>query len=392
MSTPQSELSFETISGDESLIDDLELTGKVEFLGQSSSNDLYMNARLRMFYPTLRDESNYFTYDQGRTTFTSDLSFFDQLNSITFNPLLNKVRLNHPGFMRNKGINSVRLAETEEEFITGNFKGDYDLINGYNSSEVVLGFLNKETNEEEHFSYTMDFNGYPLDTYLEALYHHGDSVHLLIRSLLNEGDDYTFHLVEFDRSNNQFSQQYVATGNFSVLSSQTNSAFVLFEESEVDPDYGEVLSTDFYALNLETGEQIALSSFENNEVIQYPEFVDESIYRLDFDSSNSRIHLEQFSISDKTWHDLSSMEIVIPTETIENIPWEISNPDTLDHLSTQIMEDRMITYSYIGTSETPIHIQINQLDNGELLYHGTIGAEQSHQHYELQLSSIRQNP
>lgn len=399
-------VSVETIEGDASLLDDWEIAGSIQVEASggitSSGNHLYVS---QASASSLGGSSqfDYFTLKENQTHLTSDLSFFERLDSSDhLDQFLSQIRLDYPNFMRNKSILFTHVLETERQVITGNFKGDYDLSEGAHSSEFVIDILDKETEETKEYIHPLEDLQGALDNRVETLYQTEETIYALIRSYLSEQEGTTFTSIEFDKESEQFTQTPVHSGNFGAITNlYEHSPMVLFEESEVASDADSELSIAGYHLfDLETGEWTELPSFDSSvssdQLTLTPTLSEEIPYVVVLNEEGSQIDLLRYDKQSDEWEPHQEVEVLIDEEVLfDRVYYDEETPYPLaDTISHSIQHGYFLVYTYWGNHSVPIHLQATDLETGELIYFGTLDIENPEDYaaYNLNLLNLRLQP
>lgn len=399
---PRTDLSVETIEGDARFLEDWELAGAIEVadrVDQTHAQPSYQLAQLGYspFRPDRRFE--FYTWEEGETQLSSDLSFFEELdNTSEYDRFLSELRLEYPGFMRNKSLLFVHVLETDTQVVTGNFKGDYDLAEASHASELVIDVLEKETEESKEHVHSLDLDA-PLDNRVQALYQTDHAIYTLVSSTVSGQNGLTYTLVELDKETEEFSEHHVTSGYKSAMSNiYENTPIVLFEETDHPSEdaYDEQSVTGYQLFHLETGEMTELPTYtdhvEEDNMTFTPTLSEGNLYTVILNEESDQIDLLHFDEEAEEWMLHQEIEILIDEDIIHADYEEISH--SLEALNHSIQNGYFIVYTYWSDQSTPLHVQATDLETGELAFFGTIDLKNAADftEYSIGLYNLRPQP
>lgn len=390
-------LSFNTIEGDEQIAQQLDISGSIEYATSGTQSELTRYELAQIGTPHMVS-SDTFRYTENETSVESDLSFLDSLdNHASVSPFINQLRLEKPNFLRNKGLYSLQVLNTEEAIYTANFKGDYQLSRAGKSSELHLERLDKSTDDIEHYRYTLELDS-SVDNHAHALYQTEEQLTLLISSTVENQEHRTWSFVTFDKDTHEFSETSLGQGSFSLLpyaEEQRNEAFVLLERTEEPEDiYDEAQTIGYNFIDMETGEQHELPTIEqqdNQGSLPAPVVSDDTIYAVQMNEENSSYDSLELDKEQMQWEAAHSIDLLIEEEARSTNVWDHIAETPFDFLEYRFANGQFIVYTYSGSQEQPIHLQMTDLSTGELSYYGQLTLEGADEYEEANLfiESIR---
>lgn len=364
---PSLALAFEKKEGNEQVIDDLTIFGDVFF----SQPSIY----------------NTYVYREGETTFEFDRSPLERLNS-TYDARLDYYRQKYPNFMRNKGIFNAEILESDSYLVTLNYVGDYKLAYSSWEDEIMLGILDKETEEFTHYTYTTEHNIIEYTLWGSDIYEQYPFIDLLIPTK-SEADGSFIHL-SFNAESEEFNEEVQSFFDpepdtvTNLLLNQSNASVTLVEKYKDSENISLVEREDFLLYNYETGSLSKLSMPDGEFGFDYlPIAFEDSAYL--FEATDEQLRISKADSHSNNWVFLFALPLDSLSTNYSVQGFEFYTFD---------ITDDMLTLTYPSYSEEIngdlLVIATYDLTSGEQQYNGTITLEHSDRFegYTLELPTI----
>lgn len=371
----QPAFAFEAIQGEQNQIETLALNGAVTF------------------YNPYRWDS--FSYKDGETSFKSDQTFFNHLDSLTsIDPTVEKLRQDYPNFMRSKGLFTTQIVETGTHVVTANFVGDFDTAS--QSDEILIGLLDKDTGENEHFPFYSESNFSHSEQRIAGLYENLPEIHLILQfqSSSAETGDYEQIHITYNVENSTFTEERIDFSEFE-LSSYTfgnfyyaNESLILFDRFNQKEEYFEFpLFYDF-----ETRQLMEFPTPDGERNTDYTvEILDNDVYLFSADENSINI-----SKANQRTEDWENVQTIATDYTPINA--EIAYTygyDKLGNITFDVKENKLIIiylpFSNDDLNNNRIVVQVNDLETGEQTFLGNLTLENTNAYgsFELFLPQIK---
>lgn len=370
----QPAFAFEMLQGEQTQIEDLALNGQVSF------------------YNPYRWDS--FSYKDGETSFKSDQTFFNHLDSLTsIDSTVEKLRQDYPNFMRNKGLFTTQIVETGTHVVTANFVGDFDTAS--QSDEILIGLLDKDTGENEHFPFYSESNFSHSEQRIAGLYENLPEIHLIFQFQSANTVDYEQVHITYNVENSTFTEESIDLSEFGLSSytfgnfHYTNESLILLERFNQEEKYSE------FPL---------IYNFETREVLEFPtpEGERHTDYIVDIrDNEAYLFRVNENSIDIFTANQGTEEWEVVQTVATDYTPINAETAydyayDKLGNITFDVKENKLtIVYLPINNDDQNndrIILQKNDLETGEQIFLGEMRLKNTnaYESFELFLPQIKE--
>lgn len=370
-------LALETLEGDPAQIEDLSLNGQVSF-----------------YEPSYIDS---YSYTDGETALGSDESFFNRLDSHSIDNTIDLLRRDYPNFMRNKGLITTKITETNTHILTANFVGDFDPSS--QSDEMLIGLLDKDTGEDEAFTFYPESTSNNADRRIVKLYEALPEIHLILQI-----ESRTANTIDYEQVHITYNVESFSFTEESIDFSEFNSTFyafgyhhyaneplIVFER----PIEGEDLLEFPLFYNFETQEILDFPTPEGERNVDYiVEIFDNDAYL--FIVEENSIDISRANQSTEEWDNLQTIATTHTPISAETT--EIFGYRRLDWITFEVEENTLTTAFltssrgeiYDGFYNDRIQFQVNDLETGEQTFLGEASFENTdaYDYYELYLPEI----
>jgi len=319
-------------------------------------------------------DSSTVKFDEGDFTYIEEFPFFKQLD-FDYNNKINDLITDYRSFMRSKSRRPEHYTETEQYIIYSGMESDVHW-NNYSSSQMTLSILDKETEEEETHSISLNNEGsynniraayidYPQLALLVETYGPSDNPENIVYTLNlenpTEGVTEVINLTEeTGRTDSLYiGQLYDTSERFIPL--QTIRQTVIS-----DYDYTEEIS-GYFADYTETQEVIDIPMFEertllftDNNTLYVGKVLEDSIELYEMNEENQDMSL------------LGTIPSSIPSIGQEEYVYNFFNQNMT------ILDGKLYAYGneYTEEASSPI-LQITDIETQETLFDGTIEPKDS---------------
>ncbi|MFC0015574.1 MULTISPECIES: hypothetical protein [Allobacillus] len=358
-SSENPELSVETVSGDETLLEPITL------LGVHSKESMY----------------NRFKLDQKGSTYESDLNLIDQIDG-TFQVTKQRLEHDYRSFMRGKDFYSGHIYEDAEQLVIveSNFNRTYE-----NDISLTASWLDKNTEKSSSIDVDFPGNNYSFANIMDVQMN-DNVIQVFANMHVNtRNDNYTeIHLMEINADTEELIGQKVLLSGDEESDENSSVNFTTLRGSvEWAPNEYIVIRKQAYQFDEATHtEQIT------NENLYAYDVKNKQMKELDMPEDFTTRHVDSFDGSTLYYYDELAEGLRINSYQIEEGSFSEDLLIDVDSISFYPSLTHQGNLYLVTNTDKEMYLQIFDLSDGQSLYKGKINATENEDLEDVHIEEI----